>query len=116
MATQMNSPEDRYATLVQALLTAEAVSYAEHAVQSSRKFGSSALTIRNKIFAMLVKGQLVVKLPKQRVDALLAAGLGERFDPGHGRLMKEWFAVPPTSELDWLVLADEAMQFVTSKA
>jgi hypothetical protein len=61
---------------------------------------------------MLVKGKLVVKLPKARVDALIAAGDGERFDPGHGRLMKEWVAVEPTSEEGWLDLAREAMEFV----
>ncbi len=69
-----------------------------------------------KIFAMLVKGKLVVKLPKPRVDALVASGDGERFDPRHdGRLMKEWLSVEPTSEEEWLPLAREAMEFVTSK-
>ncbi len=35
---------------------------------SRRGFGSSELKVRNKIFAMLVKDRLVVKLPKSRVD------------------------------------------------
>ena len=65
---------------------------------------------------MLVKGKLVVKLPKPRVDALVASGDGERFDPRHdGRLMKEWLSVESTSEEEWLPLAREAMEFVTSK-
>ena len=69
-----------------------------------------------KIFAMLVKGKLVVKLPKPRVDALVASGDGERFDPRHdGRLMKEWLSVEPTSEEEWLPLAREAMEFVASQ-
>lgn len=38
---------------------------------------------------MLVKSNLVAKLPKQRVEALIEAQLGEHFDPGHGRVMKE---------------------------
>jgi hypothetical protein len=58
---------------------------------------------------------LVVKLPKARVDALVAAGEGRRFDPGHGRLMKEWLSLEPVSELEWLPLAREAMAFVASK-
>jgi hypothetical protein len=78
-------------------------------------FGSSALWINNKIFAMLSKGKLVVKLSRQRVDALIAAGAGERFDPGHGRLMKEWVSVDPSSEVEWLPLAREAMAFAVSK-
>jgi hypothetical protein len=64
---------------------------------------------------MLVKGRLVVKLPRQRVDALIASGDGARFDPGHGRLMKEWLTVEPASEEEWLPLAREAMEFVASK-
>ena len=59
-------------------------------------------------------GKFVVKLPRQRVDMFVVVGEGERFDPGHGRLMKEWLAVTPTSEIDWLSLAKEAMNFVAN--
>lgn len=34
-------------------------------------FGSSGLKVESKVFAMLVKGELVVKLPKHRVDQLV---------------------------------------------
>lgn len=81
-------------------------------VSTGRMFGSDGLKVANKVFAMLVKGRLVVKLPKDRVEALIAEGAGERFDPGHGRLMKEWLAVEPGADLDWLALADEAMRYV----
>jgi hypothetical protein len=60
-------------------------------------------------------GAFVVKLPKPRVDALVASGDGERFDPGHGRLMKEWIAIEPTSDVEWLPLAREALTFVAAK-
>jgi hypothetical protein len=53
-------------------------------------FGSKALCAVGKIFAMLsAKGQCVVKLPRHRVDELIAVGNGDRFDPGHRRIMKE---------------------------
>jgi hypothetical protein len=66
---------------------------------------------------MLVSGNLVVKLPKPRVDALVASGDGERFDPRHdGRVMKEWVTLQPTSKEEWLSLAREAMEFVSSKS
>ena len=39
-------------------------------------FGRSALRYRGKIFAMFVRGALVVKLPGQRVDELITAGHG----------------------------------------
>jgi hypothetical protein len=71
-------------------------------------FGASALKLGGKIFAMLTpKGQLVAKLPKPRVAELVAAGKGEYFDPGHGRLMKEWLSVAATNTR-WLELAKEA--------
>ena len=105
------SPEDRYAALVEALLReTEATLGAE----GKKGFGSSALCINDKIFAMLTRERLVVKLPRQRVDALVATGDGDRFDAGRGRPMKEWLSLAPTSSLEWLPLAREALAFVSS--
>lgn len=77
-------------------------------------FGSEALKVGGRIFAMQVKGDLVVKLPKERVDDLIATGEGTRFDPGHGRLMIEWVAVPPSDAEQWVRLAEEARAYVSS--
>jgi hypothetical protein len=75
-------------------------------------FGSAALKVNGKIFAFVSsQGKLVAKLPAERVDELIRLGKGERFDPGHGRLMKEWFATE-TSSL-WGKLAREAYVFVS---
>jgi TfoX N-terminal domain len=104
------TPEERYAALVETLLRSPDVGLSE-----KKGFGSSAVWTNGKIFAMLSGGRLVVKLPRQRVDTMVAAGEGERFDPGHGRLMKEWLTVPRGSEDRWLPLAREAMAFVASK-
>ena len=80
-------------------------------------FGSSALKVNGKIFAMVSSaGSFVVKLPAQRVDALEASGAGRRFDPGHGRLMKEWIALDPKLSQTWLSLAQEALRFVGAKS
>ena len=76
-----------------------------------RGFGSSALRYHGKIFAMHVRGELVVKLPKARVDALVADGAGVRFDANKGTPMKEWFRLVPASSLDWSALAREALEF-----
>ena len=51
------------------------------------------------------------KPPKERVDELVRAGQGKYFDPGHGRLMKEWVAVG-RGAADWVALAREARVFV----
>lgn len=107
------TPEERFATIVEELLGNPGVTPPLDGTQSKKGFGSSELKIHNKIFAMLVRGRLVVKLPKPRVDALVAVGDGERFDPRHdGRLMKEWLVVDPASQVAWLPLAREAMEFV----
>jgi YjbR len=73
---------------------------------------SEGLRISGKIFAMLVRGELVVKLPRKRVDELVDAGVATRFDPGHGRLMKEWASVPPSTPKQWRALVEEARAFV----
>jgi len=112
----MSIPEERFALLVEELLSNPDVTAPSEGPQSKKQFGSSALKVKNKIFAMLVEGKLVVKLPKQRVGALVLSGAGERFDPRHdGRLMKEWVTVEPTSEEGWLELSREAMEFVSSQ-
>jgi hypothetical protein len=74
-------------------------------------FGRSALRWEKKIFAMLVRGRLVLKLPAPRVDALVAAGDGVRFDANKGTPMREWFSLDPESGLAWLPLAREALDF-----
>jgi hypothetical protein len=81
-------------------------------VGMGRMFSSKAvLNIDGKIFAMYVKGNLVVKLPRSRVDQMVAAGAGRPFDPGHGRLMKEWLTVTGGAGT-WIALAREARAFV----
>jgi hypothetical protein len=74
-------------------------------------FGRGSLKYRGKIFAMLVRGRLVLKLPAQRVTALITAGGGVAFDANKGTAMREWFSLAAESELDWLALATEALEF-----
>jgi hypothetical protein len=75
-------------------------------------FGSTGLKVWGKLFAMISsRGQFVAKLPKARVSQLVQTGQGEPFDPGHGRLMKEWIAMGGTSG-SWIELAKEARRFV----
>jgi len=81
--------------------------------QEGRGFGSSAPRIEGRIFAMLSsRSEFVVKLPRKRVDELIASGDGLPFDAGKGRPMKEWVVIRPTSSLDWTSLAEEALAFV----
>lgn len=82
-------------------------------VSSGTGFGTSeGLRASGKIFAMLVRGELVVKLPRDRVEELIAAGAARRFDAGKGRPMKEWASVPASASRRWRGLVEEARAFV----
>lgn len=82
-------------------------------VTQGKTMSSYGLKVHGKIFAMFGKGRFVVKLPKVRVDRLVSEGNGERFDPGHGRVMQEWVVVRDGT-LDWVEIAREAYGFVKS--
>jgi TfoX/Sxy family transcriptional regulator of competence genes len=111
------TPEERYAEVAASLSRRPAVSEgADDKGRARNRFGSSGLKVDGKLFAMLVRGRFVVKLPRGRVDALVAAGEGERFDPRRdGRVMKEWLVLDPSSGQDWRALAEEALEFVGSQ-
>lgn len=81
-------------------------------VGDGKGFGSGGLKVDGKLFALMSsRGHFVAKLPKQRVSELVAEGRGEAFDPGHGRLMREWIALRG-ADGDWVALAREARRFV----
>jgi hypothetical protein len=110
------TPADHFDALVEAFAGAPDVTLPTDDATAKRGFGSSALKVKDKIFAMLVTDRLVVKLPMARVETLAAAGDGERFDPRHdGRLMKEWLVVAPGHENEWLTLTQDAMRYVASQ-
>ena len=102
------TPEDRFENLVDEFLATTGVT----PPSPGGGFGSSALRVNGKIFAMLVRGCLVVKLPKTRVADLVASGDGVNFDANKGKPMKEWLNLSPDSNLPWSTLARESLHFV----
>jgi hypothetical protein len=75
-------------------------------------FGSNALKVNGKIFAMVSsRGQLVFKLPAARTRELTDEGVGTPFDPGRGRLMREWLVLLKPSRVRARTLANEALEF-----
>jgi hypothetical protein len=85
----------------------------EDGVTVEKGWGSSGAVLkhRGKMFVLLLPEEPVFKLPKARVDALVNASVGRRFDPRKdGRLMKEWIVVP-RGDSDWVALAREAYCF-----
>jgi hypothetical protein len=102
---------ERYLDLVDDLVGIEGVT----PPPGGSGFGRGSLRLHGKIFAMLVRGRLVVKLPEDRVSALIGADQGVAFDANKGTPMREWFSLDPTSALDWRVLATEALDFARQR-
>jgi TfoX/Sxy family transcriptional regulator of competence genes len=102
------SAEERFESIAESELRVPGVT-------AGTGFGNNpGLRVGAKIFAMVVRGELVVKLPKGRVDELVAAGVARRFDAGKGRPMKEWASVDVTASRRWGALVREARSFVGS--
>ena len=99
--------QDRYEDLIDELVGIEGVTPPPR----GSGFGRSAVRFHGKIFVMLVRGCLVLKLPAPRVEALVAAGEGAHFDANKGTPMKEWLSLDPDSGQEWLPLAHEALDF-----
>jgi hypothetical protein len=55
--------------------------------------GNPGLRFHGHIFAMLVRDELVVKLPPDAVTEHIAAAHGHAFDAGKGRPLRAWLAV-----------------------
>jgi hypothetical protein len=104
--------EASFGDLVTALRGAPGVTAPGERPGRERAFGSGALKVNGRIFAMVSGGRLVVKLPAARVAALIADGVGGPYDAGKGRPMKEWVTVDVERRTGWETLAREALAFV----
>jgi hypothetical protein len=84
----------------------------EPGVDEGTGFGSNpGLRIDGRIFAMLVRGELVVKLPAERCAELVGAGEAAAFEVGR-RPMTEWVQIAAPDPARWLALACEAHAYV----
>ena len=75
---------------------------------------SRCLRVDGEFMAMAEyrSGDLVVKLPRDRVDELIAEGTGLAFAPAK-KVFREWVQVPGRDESAWRLLLDEAHAFVS---
>ncbi len=100
------TPQERFAALVEVFRGEPDVDGPDG---SRRGFGATGLTVHGRIFAMLTHDQLVVKLPRARVLALIGDGTGSPFTAGKTSPMKEWLTVEGVEEATWVGLAREAL-------
>jgi len=82
-------------------------------VQEGTIMGGRCARVAGEFLALVdFKGSgLVVKLPADRVDALVAGGRGRRFAPA-GRVFREWVSVPERDRGSWRSLLREGVVFV----
>ena len=106
--------QEQFKALVDTMLEQSQATYGNDESKGARRmFGSTSIKTGGKMFAFLHrKERLVVKLPEQRVNELVAAGEGDRYDPGDGRLQREWFELKSTDADEWLARAKEAEAYV----
>jgi hypothetical protein len=108
---------ERWMQLVDELVATGRARYGnDDGIGRGRAFGSNALKTDGRIFTLFSHDRLVVKLPAKRVEALVTEGTGRRFDPGHGRLMREWLDVGIEDLETWRALAVEALSYVSRSA
>ena len=70
--------------------------------------GAQGLKVGQKMCAMFFKGALLLTLPPERVEELIAAGRGLPHDPGTGKVMKNRLLIPATKKRSWIKLCEEA--------
>lgn len=87
----------------------------DETISKSTMMGFPCLRVNGDFFASAdhKSGDLIVKLPAKRVDALIDEGRGESFAP-NGRRFKEWIRVVDRDADRWEALIAEAKLFVSS--
>jgi hypothetical protein len=89
---------------------------ADGAVARSTMMGFPCLRLHGRFFASVDRTTqaLLVKLPADRVAALVASGEGELFAPA-GRVFREWVAVPGADRRRWRSLLAQAKRFAANR-
>ena len=94
--------------------------YAELKIQFSRYkdvvvnsgLGAQGIKYNNKMFVMFYKGDLVVKLAPDRIKELINKNIGEPFDPGTGKLVKNRMLLRFTKKDHWIRISEESKKYV----
>jgi hypothetical protein len=74
--------------------------------------GAQGIKYNNKMFIMFYKGNLVVKLAPDRIKELINENIGESFDPGTGKPMKDRMLIRVSKKDHWINISEESKRFV----
>jgi predicted DNA-binding protein (MmcQ/YjbR family) len=89
-------------------------------VQGGKAFGYPAYKVNGKVFAFVGGGGIALKLPPERVAALLAEqGAYQPFEPAAGRVWKQWISIDRDRSPDYrtdLPLMEESHGFVAEQS
>lgn len=90
---------------------------AEEAIVKGTMMGFPCLRVNGDFFASVHRqtGDLIVKLPANRVLDLIETEVGEPFAP-NGRRFKEWVSIPNRNAVLWQQLINDARIFVEKNA
>ena len=83
-------------------------------VSYGRIWHNDGLKVNGKIFAMVVRDQLVVKVPAAQARQLCESGEGIAFEPRPGRPMKEWVVIGSAERALWRDLLTNAYAYGVS--
>jgi hypothetical protein len=108
-ASTSEDHEARFGALAEPML-------AQTGVTRSTMMGLPCLRIDGQFFGSFDRrtGDLLVKLPEERVEQLVDAGRAHAFAPA-GRRFREWAAIRPTRRRSWPALLEEALAFVAAQ-
>jgi hypothetical protein len=89
-------------------------------VKGGKMFGYPAYKVNGKAFAFVGGEGIAIKLPEQRVQALVASGAPfAPFEPVPGQVWREWVSIDhpddPAGYQQHDALYDESIAFVLSK-
>jgi len=70
--------------------------------------GAQGIKRGGKMFVMFMKGDLIVKLPEDRVNEVINIGDGKPFDPGTGKPMRNRVLIPASKRDTWIKYSLEA--------
>ena len=105
------APDDARARFAQ---LAQEMASGDGAISAHRKgFGTRSMFVGRKMFAVLDRtGELIVKLPPERVQELIRSKVGRGWSPGSGSPLKEYVAISFAHQREWPRFAREARTYM----